>query len=83
MVNSRLCETARAMFQNSRPRLQKNQDSETQNHSKTSLRDSPCIRFRDPAKVFRDPRFSRNHSIPLVSETIQARKNFEKRVRLT
>ena len=38
------------------------------------------MRFRDRAKIFRDPRFSNNHSISLVSQTIQARKNFEKRV---
>ena len=83
MVNSRLCETARPMFENSRPRLQKNQDSETQNQNKTRLRDSPCITFRDRAKIFRAPRFSRNHSIPLVYQTLKARKNSEKRVRLT
>ena len=39
------------------------------NHEKTRLRDlsKTLPRFRDPAKIFRDPRFSRYHSPPLQS----------------
>ena len=38
------------------------------NHAKTRLRDlsKTLPRFRDPAKIYRDPRFSRYHSPPLV-----------------
>ena len=37
------------------------------NHAKTRLRDlsKTLPRFRDPVKIFRDPRFSRYHSPPL------------------
>ena len=37
------------------------------NHEKTRLRDlsKTLPRFRDPAKIFRDPRFSLYHSPPL------------------
>ena len=37
------------------------------NHEKTRLRDlsKTLPRFRDPAKIFRDPRFSRYYSAPL------------------
>ena len=37
------------------------------NHEKTILRDlsKELLRSRDPAKLFRDPRFSRYHSPPL------------------
>ena len=39
------------------------------NHAKTRLRDlsKTLPRFRDPVKIFRDPRFSRYHSPPLIS----------------
>ena len=38
------------------------------NHAKTRLRDwsKMLSRFRDPIKIFRDPRFSRYHSPPLL-----------------
>ena len=39
------------------------------NHEKTRLRDLSKTRprFRDPAKILRDPRFSRYHSPPLLA----------------
>ena len=60
-LNSRLC----VGFQ-IRDRDLKNQTSETQNHPKTKFRDPSRTlpRFRDQAKIFRDPRYSRNHSTP-------------------
>ena len=38
------------------------------NHAKTRLRDlsKTLPRLRDPAKIFRDPRFLRYHSPPLI-----------------
>ena len=38
------------------------------NHEKMRLRDlsKKFLRFQDPAKIFRDPRFSRYHSPPLL-----------------
>ena len=41
LLNSRLCETAKPWFQNSRPRLKKIRASETQNHPKTKLISRP------------------------------------------
>ena len=43
------------------------------NHAKTRLRDlsKTLPRFRDTAKIFRDPRFSRYHSLPLILEAPQ------------
>ena len=40
------------------------------NRAKTWLRDlsKTLPRFRDPAKIFRDPRFSRYHSPPLIDD---------------
>ena len=68
-----ICETAKPWFQNSRPRLQP-PASETQNHPKTRSRDQSRTlpRFRDRVKIFRDPRYSRNHSIPpLLSQLLR------------
>ena len=47
----------------------KNRASETQNQLKTRLRESSqtLSGFQDLVKIFRDPHFSRNHSIPLIS----------------
>ena len=47
----------------------KNRASEMQNQLKTRPRESlqTLPRFQDGVKIFRDPHFSRNHSIPLIS----------------
>ena len=66
---------AEILVRNPSPRLfgKKFRDSKkvNTNHAKTRLRDLPrtLLRFRDPAKIFRDPRFSRYHSPPLGSYT--------------
>jgi len=62
MVNSRLC----AWFQDSRPRLTKNwrlRDAKSP-ENETSRLVQTLLRYRDWGKIFRDSRFSRNHSIP-------------------
>ena len=67
MVNSRLCEAARPQFQNSKLSFFKKLRLKMQNQPKTRLQhlSQTLPRFRDPAKIFQDPHFSRNHSIHL------------------
>ena len=71
MVKSETRRDAEILVRNPSPRLfgEKFRDSKKvkANHEKTKLRDlsKTLPRFRDPAKIFRDPRFSRYHSPPL------------------
>ena len=71
MVKSETSRDAEIPVRNPSPRLfgKKLRDSKkvNANHAKTRLRDlsKTLPRFRDPAKIFRDPRFSRYHSPPL------------------
>ena len=71
MVKSETRRDAEILVRNPSPRLfgKKFRDSKQvkTNHAKTRLRDlsKTLPRFRDPAKIFRDPRFSRYHSPPL------------------
>ena len=74
MVKSETSETRRdaeILVRNPSPRRfgKKPRDSRKvkTNHAKTRHRDlsKTLPRFRDPAKIFRDPRFSRYHSSPL------------------
>ena len=70
MVKSETRRDAEILVRNPSPRLfgEKFRDSKKvkANHEKTRLRDlsKTLPRFRDPAKIFRDPRFSRYHSPP-------------------
>ena len=72
MVKSETRRDAEILVRNPSPRLfgKKFRDSKkvNTNHAKTRLRDlsKTLRRFRDPAKIFRDPRFSRYHSPPLI-----------------
>ena len=72
MVKSETRRDAEILVRNPSPRLfgKKFRDSKkvNTNHAKTRLRDfsKTLPRFRDPAKIFRDPRFSRYHSPPLL-----------------
>ena len=72
MVKSETRRDAEILVRNPSPRLfgEKFRDSKKvkTNHEKTRLRDlsKTLPRFRDPAKIFRDPRFSRYHSPPLI-----------------
>ena len=72
MVKSETRRDAEMLVRNPSPRLfGKNfRDSKKvkTNHAKTRLRvlSKTLPRFRDPAKIFRDPRFSRYHSPPLI-----------------
>ena len=72
MVKSETRRDAEILVRNPSPRLfgKKFRDSKkvNTNHAKTRLRDlsKTLPRFRDPAKIFRDPRFSRYHSPPLI-----------------
>ena len=72
MVKSETCQDAEILVRNPSPRLfgEKFRDSKKvkTNHEKTRLRDlsKTFRRFRDPAKIFRDPRFSRYHLPPLL-----------------
>ena len=74
MVKSETRRDAEILVRNPSPRLfgKKFRDSKkvNTNHAKTRLRDlsKTLPRFRDPAKIFRDPRFSRYHSPPLISD---------------
>ena len=65
MVKSESHRDAEILVRNPSPRLfgKKFRDSKKvkTNHAKTRL-----SRFRDPTKIFRDPRFSRYHSPPLL-----------------
>ena len=71
MVKSETRRDAEILVRNPSPRLfgKKFRGSKkvNTNHAKTRLRDlsKTLPRFRDPAKIFRDPRFSRYHSPPL------------------
>ena len=71
MVKSETRRDAEILVRNSSPRLfGKNfRDSKKvkTNQAETRLRDlsKTLLRFPDPAKIFRDPRFSRYHSPPL------------------
>ena len=71
MVKSETRRDAEILVRNPSPRLFGEKFRDTKrvkaNHEKTRLRDLPKTlpRFRDPAKIFRDPRFSRYHSPPL------------------
>ena len=72
MVKSETRLDAEILVRNPSPRLfgEKFRDSKKvkANHEKTRLRDlsKTLQRFRDPAKIFRDPRFSRYHSATLT-----------------
>ena len=72
MVKSETRRDAEILVRNPSPRLfgEKFRDSKRvkANHEKTRLRDLPKTlpRFRDPSKIFRDPRFPRYHSAPLL-----------------
>ena len=72
MVKSETRRDAEILVRNPSPRLlgKKFRDSKkvNTNHAKTRLRDlsKTLPRFRDPAKIFRDPRFSKYHSPPLL-----------------
>ena len=72
MVKSETRRDAEILVRNPSPRLfgEKFRDSKKvkANHEKTRLRDlsKTLTRFRDPSKIFRDPRFSRYHSPPLL-----------------
>ena len=72
MVKSETRRDAEILVRNPSPRLfgEKFRDSKKvkTNHEKTRLRDlsKTFPRFRDRAKIFRDPRFSRYHSPPLL-----------------
>ena len=74
MVKSETRRDAETLVRNPSPRLfgKKFRDSKKvkTNHAKTRLRDlsKTLPRFRDPVKIFRDPRFSRYHSPPLKLE---------------
>ena len=71
MVKSETRRDAEILVRNPSPRLfgKKFRHSKKvkTNHAKTRLRDlsKTLPRFRDPAKIFRDPRFSWYHSPPL------------------
>ena len=80
MANGTESETRRdaeILVRNPSPRLfgKKFRDSKKvkTNHAKTRLRDlsKTLPRFRNPAKIFRDPCFSRYHSPPLLLCKIQ------------
>jgi len=72
MVKSETRRDAEILVRNPSPRLfgKKFQNSKkvTTNHAKTRFRDLSKMlpSFRDPAKICRDPRFSRYHSPPLI-----------------
>ena len=72
MVKSETHQDAEILVRNLSPRLfgEKFRDSKKvkTNHEKTRLRDlsKTLPRFRDPANIFRDPRFSRYHSLCIL-----------------
>ena len=72
MVKSETRRDAEILVRNPSPRLfgEKFRDSKKvkKKHEKTRLRDlsKTFLRFRDPAKIFRDSRFSRYRSPPLL-----------------
>ena len=71
MVKSETHRDADTLVRNPSPRLFGNKCRDSKkvktNHAKTRLRDlsKTLPRFRDPVKIFRDPRLSRYHSPPL------------------
>ena len=81
MVKSETTQDAEILVRNPSPRLfaKKFRDSKKgkTNHAKTRLRDlsKTLPRFRDPAKIFRDSRFSRYHSPPLTYSKHKHKKN--------
>ena len=83
MVKSETRPDAEILVRNPSPRLfgKKFRDSKkvNTNHAKTRLRDlsKTLPRFRDPAKIFRDPRFSKYHSPPLKERGRSARKQIK------
>ena len=72
MVKSQTRRDAEIQVRNPSPRLFGKKFRESKkvktNHAETRLRDlsKTLPRFRDPAKIFRDPRFLRYHSPPLI-----------------
>ena len=74
MVKSETRRGAEILVRNPSPRLfgKRFRDSKKvkTNHAKTRFRDlsKTLPRFRDPVKIFRDPRFSRYHSPPLQNK---------------
>ena len=82
MVKSETRRDAETLVRNPSPRLfgKKFRDSKKvkTNHAKTRLRDlsKTLPRFRDPVKIFRDPRFSRYHS----RHPLQRQTNIRKRL---
>ena len=86
MVKSETCRDAEILVRNPSLRLfsEKFRDSKKvkTNHEKTRLRDlsKTLPRFRDPAKIFRDPRFSRYHSPPLFVQKILVDSDCTKRM---
>ena len=83
MVKSESRRDAEILVRNPSPRLfgKKFRDSKkvNTNHAKTRLRDlsKTLPRFRDPAKIFRDPRFSRYHSPPLTIQNAKTCRSLE------
>ena len=86
MVKSETRRDAEILVRNPSPRLfgKKLRDSKKvkTNHAETILRDLSKTppRFRDPAKIFRDPRFSRYHSPPLISGPEQSMKIDDRKI---
>ena len=75
MVKSETRQDAETLVRNLSPRLfgKKFRDSKKvkTNHAKTRLKDLKTpLRFRDLVKIFRDPRFSRYHSLPLIGSAL-------------
>ena len=87
MVKSETRRDAEILVRNPSPRLfgEKFRDSKRvkANHEKTRLRDLPKTlpRFRDPAKIFRDPRFSRYHSPPLKPVMVSMKREYVRLLR--
>ena len=81
MVKSETRRVAETLVRNPSPRLfgKKFRDSKKvkTNHAKTRLRDlsKTLPRFRDPVKIFQDPRFSRYHSPPLLVMVVCRMRN--------
>ena len=83
MIKSETRRDAEILVRNPSPRLfgEKFRDSKKvkANHEKTRLRDlsKTLTRFRDPSKIFRDPRFSRYHSPPLYIVSLHIQLNWK------
>ena len=83
MVKSETRQDAEILVRNPSPRLfgknfRNSKKVKNKPYAKTRFRDlsKTLPRFRDPAKIFRDPRFSRYHSPPLTYYHIS--RNFKK-----